>query len=259
VDTLRLKENVRLQMQRSLPLGQESPEILRTGKDMHSHDHHPIASRNSGPMSDSPGQLPSSDQGNAGSSSSIVLIRRDPSSGKQWNVATVTDPPVIEITSSSYDRDVISPSPKQSGAPLYIEMQNPGYSKYTSGPDQNCLPSNGTNPPRFKRRMWLEGSLFGRSSGHRKSLSAEAACAGELRGRVDPDQPSSYLTQPYLALSQKRISYASGTDQRRSATKGYTFMSPWNGRCEFSVSSLGSSLKVGHIPAQTGHTKLKES
>ncbi|GAM85699.1 hypothetical protein ANO11243_037070 [Dothideomycetidae sp. 11243] len=81
----------------------------------------------------------------------LTLIRRDPSSGEQWNVAKVHDPPVDEVSSATvYEKHVGMQKVKNSGAPLYLSIQNPGYS--------HCLaPEERT----FKRRLWMDGSRYG--------------------------------------------------------------------------------------------------
>jgi hypothetical protein len=170
-----------------------------------------------------------------GPCASLTLIRRDPSSGYQWNVAKIRDPPVHEVSSTlSGDR---SGQTKKSGAPLFLEIHNPGYSKFldfdrtrtvsTSGAD---LASNLSNQDStFRRRLWMDGSRFAdHSYGHRQTSSQNG----------HEQIPHSHVQtnrQSLQAMPKAMV-------DRRS--KGYTFQSPWGGRCEFSTGTAGRSLKV---------------
>lgn len=79
-------------------------------------------------------------------SSKLTLIRRDPSSGEQWNVAKIRDPPIDEVSSTDHREDYsMSAKVKNAGAPLYLEVDTPGYSKHSQDPT-------------FQRRLWLDGS-----------------------------------------------------------------------------------------------------
>lgn len=40
--------------------------------------------------------------------------------------------------------------------------------------------------------------------------------------------------------------------QKRSRNRGYTFTSPWNGRCEFAPANGGTSLKCRHVLSSAG-------
>jgi hypothetical protein len=208
-------------------------------------------------------------------SPSLTLIRRDPASGAQWNVARIEDPPVLDISSSTSD----DPSAKKKiGAPMYIEVFNPGYSKFlhseTTG--KPPLPSRDTGlsvrsyqagraqmpePQRetqlstseniFRRRIWMEGSQYaGAGFGHRKHNSHEYKT-------IRPDSRGSYAgqsqpspmdvrpppTPPFLTHEDQTYGSIQVSD-RPTSFRGYVFTSPWNGRCEFVTGAGGGSLKV---------------
>lgn len=177
----------------------------------------------------------------------LTLIRRDPSTNQQWNVANVADPPVFAVSSDKQRT-------KTSGQPMYLSITNPGYSKFTrsatprtsiDGSVASRTPSNSsestvTGDTIFERRLWMEGSTF-KSSVHRKSASADSP--------FRPSPSSLATSQDSLRLSTHSAPTMhtlslSGTP--RSKTKGYTFLSPWQGRCEFSASTVGGSLKCRH-------------
>ncbi|KAF3045123.1 hypothetical protein E8E12_009431 [Didymella heteroderae] len=64
---------------------------------------------------------------------SLTLIRRDPASGAQWNVARIDDPTITGISSNGL-------SERKPGSPLYIEISNPGYSKFLHSDADNRPP-----------------------------------------------------------------------------------------------------------------------
>lgn len=185
---------------------------------------------------------------NAGNEVNLTLIRRDRSSGQQWNVATILDLPVFDVSSENHHT-------KKSGQPMYLSITNPGYSKFdrrSTGPcssldsstsSRRSSSSDGT--PIFQRRIWMEGSIFGSSKsfpGHRKSLSADHF--------TDSRRTDSLTADSLAADSRNRdpVMHTISVDdtKRRSKTRGYTFLSPWKGRCEFSASTVGHSLKCKH-------------
>lgn len=84
----------------------------------------------------------------------------------------------------------------------------------------------------FRRRLYMDGSRFGdHSYGHRKSPSWNG------------EQQSQQVQRPSLQLNRQSLQAApKAIVDRRS--KGYTFRSPWGGKCEFSTGAAGRSLKV---------------
>lgn len=193
-----------------------------------------------------------------------VLVRRDPSSGMQWNVSKIRDPPVRDV-SSAMTADV---STKQRGSPLYLEIQTAGYQKFVAQSSANgysrsedisdhvpsfeysttsaVSTSSRESDVLFRRRMWMEGSHFltgrnrnrgsadvGRSEEHLDLTSAAARDGGFSSAQAERNS---------LQVPDEGRLIASG--EKRSSVKGYTFMSPWQGRCEFTTSTIGSSLKV---------------
>lgn len=162
---------------------------------------------------------------------SLTLIRRDPASGAQWNVAKIRDPPVEDVSSENRHNPELSMfKTKSSGAPLYMDILNPGYSKFlqydqASISSRNSMSGSSMEDDQpafaaervFRRRMWLEGSRYAdHSYGHRKSIAS------------------------HMTLSSSAVAV-----DRRS--KGYNFISPWGGKCEFSTGTSGRSLKVRRL------------
>ncbi|KAI9686341.1 MAG: hypothetical protein M1822_003686 [Bathelium mastoideum] len=118
--------------------------------------------------------------------SSITLIRRDPTSGVQWNVAKIFDPPVVEVSSESIRSGGSSERYKQMGAPIFLEILTPGYSKFIDRPNSsgNSARDSGSNSATFSRRMYLEGSRNATHSyTHRKSVSHDSPLSISSQGR----------------------------------------------------------------------------
>ena len=167
---------------------------------------------------------------------SLTLIRRDPSSAKQWNVASIYDPPVKEVSSLA----IMHPSPtrkiKEGGAPLYLDITTPSYTQFSSdeAPAGSCssnststITSSVSNLPIesiFHRRLYMPGSRFGQHE-----------YANRQRTRFGSIGSNSEMSQNDRSTSSM---------DRRS--RSYTFFSPWNGQCEFSTSKTGRSLKCRH-------------
>ena len=63
---------------------------------------------------------------------SLTLIRRSPASSEQWNVASVYDPPVLEVSSSNFLLPTAKKRTKKGGTPLFLDITNPGYSQFIS-------------------------------------------------------------------------------------------------------------------------------
>ncbi|KAK4991393.1 hypothetical protein LTR50_001785 [Elasticomyces elasticus] len=187
----------------------------------------------------------------------LTLIRRDPASRAQWNVAKIRDPPIDEISSHSHLGPGVVQGTKTAGAPLYIDISNPGYTKFIAPIESRpqsafSMDSAHTDPMMapflsdkyFYRRLWMDGSRFAdHTYGHRKSSSNSSASEIE-----QAHQASGY--------SRSRSETSVPTTDRRS--KGYAFLSPWNGRCDFSTGNTGRSLKCRHTlkPQNQGETLM---
>jgi hypothetical protein len=164
----------------------------------------------------------------------ITLIRRDPTHGSQWNVATIS-------------------TPKLDGNAIDIEISTPGYNRFAAQSEPLSLENLGLNLP-----------------SDRISLSSFRPTQAELTETTPTNQPSHprkfhrklCVSRPYQDETRgsldlgNRPSLDNGTN---SPTKPnlpnfsklksgyYTFTSPWNGTCTFSTSVNGRSLKCKHL------------
>lgn len=222
---------------------------------------------------------PSTNPASAPPGTSLTLIRRDPASGAQWNVARIEDPPVLDVSSTNSN----GKPKKQAGAPLFVEITNPGYSKFlgteplgmppAGNPDDglSAAPVNHGDMPgddgaftktqpvaqnhTFRRRLWMEGSQFTDSGfGHKRLGSHDSRASvesprnssegwqrnGSSTDLLRPEAPA-FPTREHQSYSTIQVS------NRQSTFRGYVFMSPWNGRCEFITGAGGGSLKCQHL------------
>lgn len=225
-----------------------------------------------------------------------TLVRRDPSSGMQWNVATITDPPMPNVSSSAASDGTSS---ARKGLPIYLDVYTRGYQKFMpptpsfdgsdgslgratpdSVPSLEYSSTDGSTPALpyvsqvFTRRLWMEGSHFLGSGtrGHRSSEMEHSRNPISVLGasaHYNSTQLDHSTGRTLKAPSDGRVEL---NGERRSSAKGYTFLSPWQGRCEFATSMLGTSLKCRHrlpgisetvgvselrfnLPSRPGHRK----
>ncbi|KAI9738367.1 MAG: hypothetical protein M1834_008870 [Cirrosporium novae-zelandiae] len=193
---------------------------------------------------------------------SITLVRRDPSSGSQWNVAQIS---LVQEAADDYFG--ISGS-KHLSRPIFIEIYNPGYSKFANDPPRLSTNSNrpslqidsrqsidstrSTNTSgTFSRQVVMEvPDSQDRIFGHRKALSTEST-SSPYDSLDNPQIPSSHSRMPSFDRSP-----LPSPSMPRPKSRGYVFLSPWQGRCVFSTGIAGRSLKCKHRlpPAVAGGT-----
>jgi hypothetical protein len=154
----------------------------------------------------------------------ITLIRRDPPSGAQWNIGTISNNVAATPGSPVSDRAVS------------LELHTTGYQQF-------CDPPSTT----FSRHIQIEwsGSSDSASKQHIRGLSdtSHARPAGHKRSG------SEILSGLHSGLGLRSNSPAKPPKPK---VKGYFMTSPWNGRCEFSTGINGRSLKCKHrLPTNT--------
>jgi len=183
----------------------------------------------------------------------ITIIRRDPSSGAQWNVGTVEGEPQNP-----------EPGPSHSKKPAFdmlVRITTPGYGQFknfqyntrsersNSGAGiasvSNPLPVVNNNAEQsnfpsvstlgFERDLRMEGLSFWDRTKHKRALS-------DL-----PGTRRTYGSGHHDFDSQRNLpSVQSSEGPSDSGVKGYVFTSPWGGRCKFSTGTTGRSLHLQH-------------
>lgn len=207
----------------------------------------------------------------------LDLIRRDRSSGGQWNVARISchAEQTSGLAGASETRRSPSPSKQGPQAPIDVSIENSGYAKFRNIP----LPSVVEAGPAAIMEALAERAS-GRSSDHSSNLSlpltgdATAPSGETANGTYFSRQVTMGYTKSWTASVKEKLQKLEGeararTGHRRgdsatsgesfdqasapneSATqgmrpRGYTFASPWNGRCEFRTGNGGRTLRCTH-------------
>ena len=162
--------------------------------------------------------------------SSITLIRRDPTSGAQWNVAKISDPPVTEVSSEMAQSRTPKERYKEMGAPMFVKIMTPGYTKFNDVPASSNSSQRDTSTT-FECRMYLEGS---RNANHRYPHRKSSS-----HGSVPQDTYHSDSTSLHPDMTER-------PPDSRPTDKGYAFFSPWGGKCQFSTGGAGRSVTCRH-------------
>ncbi|CAD6503000.1 BgTH12-02673 [Blumeria graminis f. sp. triticale] len=171
----------------------------------------------------------------------VTIVRRDPSSGAQWNVGNISGQPRASDMKKGWQL------PRSSRKPYFdisVNLTTPGYLHFRNL-DITCSETSceNTNPSTrsshepnlsFERKLIMEGTrLWIRSSEQQRKTDSEI----------------SNSLSPRHEFKSRRVSYENG-DGRDG--KGYVLYSPWGGRCKFLTGSGGRSLRCHHtLPPPT--------
>ncbi|KAJ5729927.1 uncharacterized protein N7483_004435 [Penicillium malachiteum] len=172
----------------------------------------------------SPGQSPSRQRkthqhppsSNAGFN--ITLIRRDPTSGTQWNVATISTP--------RRDHNIID-----------LDIATPGYNRFARSDEPLTLASLAANLPAGMMRTAAPPSLPVEQPREQQQATGPRKFHRQL-----------CVSKPFDDSGVSSSEFANGLDSSSKLKSGYyVFNSPWNGTCTFSSSVNGRSLKCKHM------------
>ncbi|MCJ1446063.1 MAG: hypothetical protein MMC23_006568 [Stictis urceolatum] len=144
---------------------------------------------------------------------SLTLIRRDPSSGDQWNIGKVTKEDSLNSEG------------------LSLQIHSPGYEKFA----HTTHPSNDYDDPIYRpfARLLQTQRQKAPASSNRRSMFRSSADLSRGDPSEDPNSPSLLTT----------------TD----GVPTLCFLSPWDGICEFSTGASGRTLKCRHSPPFNGN------
>ncbi|KAI1281737.1 hypothetical protein F5Y07DRAFT_268177 [Xylaria sp. FL0933] len=200
---------------------------------------------------------------------SLTLIRRDPSSGQQWNVGKIAS---FELENP----DLLDDEKRHQAHPsIQIHLETSGYAKFRgmpSGPDGlrgslDIRPGSSSSPSRqflnFPTSMPASGA-FERQVKMTYSPSFTANLRRRFRSQssATDEGPSSPPTRSSLGHrrddSQTSMGSFGGDFDGGDAPiitqpapglkpRGYIFYSPWDGRCEFVTGKAGRTLRCRHV------------
>ncbi|WYZ33790.1 hypothetical protein EsH8_I_000066 [Colletotrichum jinshuiense] len=235
----------------------------------------------------------------------ISLIRRDPSTGNQWNVGRVSSHQLEDSGDDGYEyfsfdsaglsaherRRATAPQP-----PISIHLESSGYAKFRHMPLRPSVdaPRTSTSSPPFassedalahlhqhQQQHPAEGG-FSRQvvMSYAKSWTSNIREKFNARSRsgsvVDdpsaaafgsPPPPPPAGARPANNRHSRQLSTHSTGSASSNASdsgpvithpgaglrpRGYVFVSPWDGRCEFRTGNGGRSVKCRHVLPQAG-------
>ncbi|KAH6989544.1 hypothetical protein BKA56DRAFT_257496 [Ilyonectria sp. MPI-CAGE-AT-0026] len=189
----------------------------------------------------------------------LALIRRDPSTGNQWNVGHVSS---YQSEAPAVEQDEFGPflpnvPPVQStttpaaNPPINIQIETLGYGRFRNMPVRKSFDNGpGDGIPADARVPRNEGAVLSRQvlmsyaktwSSNWKEKWNEPRSEHRRHGSVasvDSTGSTELAPEPQTALGQP------GPGMR---PRGYVFTSPWNGRCEFRTGTTGRSVRCYHI------------
>ncbi|KAJ5990081.1 hypothetical protein N7522_010288 [Penicillium canescens] len=179
----------------------------------------------------SPGQSPSRLRNTQRPPSSnagfhITLIRRDPTSGTQWNVATISTPRM--------DHNAVD-----------IEISTPGYNRFVGSNEPLSLSSLAGNLPPGLGRL--------SNSAIPQALSAEQPREQQQQTGPRKFHRQLCVSRPFDDSASPDCSNGHIPEPPSKLKSGYyVFTSPWNGTCTFASSVNGRSLKCKHMIPNPG-------
>lgn len=199
----------------------------------------------------------------------LTLIRRDPSSNHQWNIGKVASvQPVEQPDDDNSDGESAPPVSEQPSIRIHLETS--GYAKFRGDDGGKAF---ARQVVMAYTKSWTAGirNAFKRPSAHNheRSSSLDRAQIGAFDNN-DLEPPRRFLRPRNNSLASTADSALGGLgvpDVRRKSKelsrstspplitrpgpglkpKGYTFTSPWDGRCDFRTGNGGRSLKCRHI------------
>ncbi|KAI1322115.1 hypothetical protein F5Y16DRAFT_55013 [Xylariaceae sp. FL0255] len=199
---------------------------------------------------------------------SLTMIRRDPSTGQQWNVGKIAsfqleNPELIDEGKHS------QPSPS-----IQIHLESSGYAKFRGMPTEAGLGIRGSLDSR------RPGSSSSMSRGHFPDMHMNKPASGAFERQVRMTYSPSFTANLRQRLRSRSLNgepppsiNRPSHDRQGSITsigsfggdfdgsdapvitqpapglkpRGYMFYSPWDGRCEFITGNAGRSLKCRHV------------
>jgi hypothetical protein len=154
----------------------------------------------------------------------VTVIRRDPTSGAQWNVGS------IRVGARRHNM-----APLQ---PVEISLTTPGYSRFAQTPD-SASPVKRTPAETFLSPT--DEHAFRRYVGFRSLGDERRTTLQDLRSNTNE-----FSDNARNATSTKK------------ARQIYCFTSPWQGTCIFSSGVDGRSLRLRHSLPPSGNTPIDE-
>ena len=187
---------------------------------------------------------PSSSPRNVSEPFSLILIRRDPSSGAQWNVGRISS---THNLASSHDRDAASATHPA----VDIQIENSGYAKFRNMPSFRTLyPSVerfAADPPQqMESGMFSRQLVMSYSKSWSSTLRQKINNLDKKRVAHSRNESSDSVNSSSSVDGEAGPGAAMGQPGPGMKPRGYVFKSPWDGRCEFRTGNAGRSVRCHH-------------
>ncbi|KAL7945014.1 hypothetical protein V8C42DRAFT_67343 [Trichoderma barbatum] len=189
----------------------------------------------------------------------LSLIRRDPGSGDQWNVGKISSYETLagEMGQSPMYLSASSEQRSPQHPPIDIHIESAGYAKFRARPSSAILPRRSMDTD----RPFMETALGPRSDtmmfSRQVAMSYSRSFGSAIRSKFHQmEQAARKKTHNRNGSEASVNSFSSGENKSGSPTssrpdkmkpRGYTFTSPWGGRCEFRTGNGGRSLLCHHF------------
>jgi len=190
---------------------------------------------------------PKVDQATNEKSFSITLIRRDPTSGAQWNIGKISNQLILE------DQALLSAAnsmPNRPCSSISVQLTTLGYGQFRAPLVTQNISNGGTNsilsrgPQDTQYSFDRQVRMVWSKSWERKYKQHGRASSDQTGAWKAAGMRGSYDIPSRRFRSEDRVS--GSIDLIKHAVNGSGFLSPWNGRCEFSTNTSGRSLKCKH-------------
>lgn len=185
----------------------------------------------------------------------LSLIRRDPGTGDQWNVGKISSYETSPMAAQApmYLSASASEQHLPQHPPIDIQIETAGYARFR-GVTQTALP-----PPPSLIDFMPEPRSGGRTFSRQVSMSYSKSFGSTVRSTFQKlEQKARKKAQGHNRNESEAsvASHSSGEHMAGSPTtarpdkmkpRGYTFASPWNGKCVFRTGKDGRSLVCDHV------------
>lgn len=161
----------------------------------------------------------------------VTIIRRDPTSGSQWNIGTIKQ---LEPTFSGSNLH-----------PVAVELQTPGYGRFNRHPETPRPGSAGSDVASIRRAM--------------ESATMSPLSATSEHGFASFERIVDYRRMKMSDIKKSVYQHAENVSDMKSP-KGnlernvLAFTSPWQGTCTFVNGIDGRSFKIKHTISSTSST-----
>ncbi|OTA06349.1 hypothetical protein A9Z42_0070840 [Trichoderma parareesei] len=185
----------------------------------------------------------------------LNLIRRDPGRGDQWNVGIISSYEVLPLAGESGAHLSASPERRSPQHPsIDIHIQNAGYAKFRTRPSSAMRPRRSMDADRSLADM--AGPQDGHSFYRQVTMAYSRSLGSAMRSKFHQvgqavrkkahNREGSEASVNSVSSGEKSGSPTSSRPDRMKP-RGYTFTSPWGGRCEFRTGNGGRSLLCYHF------------